>query len=369
MPLKLLSDLVSFKTITPNGEDAIDYCSAFLERLGFNCQKLVFGEVSNLYAKFGNSDKNICFAGHIDVVPPQGGWDSDPFVLTERNGRLYGRGTNDMKGPLSAGLLAIADFLNSTNPDFSISVLLTCDEEIMGDNGTTKVVDFLQSHSEKIKGCVLCESCSPGRSGEYIKIGCRGSLNIDFRSVGDQCHVVNGKKFGNHLHEFVEFLSRFSKTALDSGNSKFSPSDIEMTSIDIGNPVRNIVPQEAVAKFNIRFNDIWTFDKLEAFICSLLPQNISVSFERFGFPFIGADDQFVGFLSKCLAETLGFNPEIGTVGGNSDALSIHRITNVVEIGSPINEAHIVNEFILKDDLVKLRKIYLNILRNFQYTTF
>ena len=364
MHLKLLSDLVSFKTITPRGEEAIDYCSNFLKNLGFNCQKLVFGEVSNLYAKFGNSTKNLCFAGHIDVVPPLDGWDSDPFVLIERDGLLYGRGTNDMKGPLSAGLAAISDFLNSNNPDFSISVLLTSDEEIMGDNGTKKVIEFLKDHNEKITGCVLCESCSPEKSGEYIKIGCRGSLNVDLKSEGKQCHVVSGKELGNHLHDFIQFLSKFLQTTLDEGNQNFSPSDIEMTSIDVGNLVRNIIPQIATAKFNIRFNDLWTFDKLEKFINDSLPKNITATFERFGYPFIGADQKFIDFISNSISGSINIVPKVGTVGGNSDALSIHELTNVVEVGSPIDGAHIVNECIAKDDLSKLKKIYLSILKSF-----
>lgn len=361
--LKLLTDLVSFKTITPHGEDAIDYCADFLKNLGFNCQKLNFGNVSNLYAKFGNFDKNLCFAGHIDVVPPLDGWDSDPFTLTESNGLLYGRGTNDMKGPLSAAFAAISDFINNESPKFSISVILTSDEEIMGDDGTKKVIEFLQKNGEKIDGCVLCESCSPGQSGEYIKIGCRGSLNIDFKSKGDQCHVVSGNVFGNHLHDFVAFLSKFSQIKLDNGNSNFSPSNIEMTSIDVGNNVRNIIPHTAIAKFNIRFNDHWTFEKLEDFIKNLLPENITVEFERFGYPFVGSDLNFIEFLSNSIFETIAIKPTVGTSGGNSDALSISKLTNVVEIGSPISGAHIVNEFISISDMEKLRKIYFNIIKN------
>jgi succinyl-diaminopimelate desuccinylase len=139
--IKLLSDLVGFRTVTPYGKDAIDYCSKFLETLGFFCKKLSFGDVSNLYAKFGNFEKNLCFAGHIDVVPPVGDWSTDPFALTEKDGNLYGRGTNDMKGPLSSCFAAINDFI-TTEPstNFSISIILTSDEEVMGEDGAKKVV-------------------------------------------------------------------------------------------------------------------------------------------------------------------------------------------------------------------------------------
>lgn len=361
---KLLVDLVRFKSITPNGEEAIEYCAHFLKNLGFNCSILKFGDVSNLYAKLGNFSKNLCFAGHIDVVPPLNNWKSDPFELRENNGLLYGRGTNDMKGPLSACFSAISEYIkNHPNPKFSISVILTSDEEIMGENGTKNVIKYLKEKNEKITGCVLCESCSPKESGEYIKIGCRGSLNVDVKSTGHQCHVVSGKSFGNHLHDFVEKISNFCKIKLDEGNSNFSPSDIELTSIDAKNEIRNIIPSEIVAKFNIRFNDFWNFDKLENFIKKAFT-NLTVIFERFGTPFIGADSVFIEFLSKSLKKTLGNFPEIGTEGGNSDAVSIRELTNVVEIGSPIVNAHIVNEFISINDLLKLKKIYYNIISDF-----
>lgn len=364
MYLKLLADLVSFRTITPEGYDAIDYCAGFLEKLGFRCHKLNFGEVSNLYARYGNFEKNICFAGHIDVVPPMDGWDTDPFVLTERDGKLYGRGTNDMKGPLSSALSAIATFLQEHDPNFSISVLLTSDEEIMGDNGTNKVVEWLSARNENLTGCVLCESCSPEKSGEYIKIGCRGSLNVDLISTGTQCHVVNGQKYGNHLNDFMAFLSIFCDTSLDDGNKRFSPSDIEMTSIDVGNDTRNVIPSKATAKFNIRFNDNWTFDALENFIATMLPKNISVHFQRFSAPFIGANDNFIEFCSSAITKAIGIMPKNGTYGGNSDAVSLHRITNVVEIGTPISNAHIVNEWCSIDELRTLKRIYYTIIDSF-----
>jgi len=361
MYLKLLEDLVSFETVTPEGSSAINYCSSFLEKLGFTCWKLQFGNVANLYAKYGDFEKNLCFAGHIDVVPPMEGWNTNPFILTNRDGKLYGRGTNDMKGPLSSALSAIAKFLNTNPRGVSISVLLTSDEEIMGEDGTNRVVEWLLSRNEKIKGCILCESCSPSRSGEYIKIGCRGSLNVDFTSMGAQCHVVNGKQYGNHLHGFVAFLSQFSNTALDAGSANFSPSDIEMTSVDVDNDTRNVIPGIATAKFNIRFNDNWSFDTLEDFITKKLPQNISVKFKRFSAPFIGAGDEFIKFCSSAVTKAIGVVPECGTYGGNSDAVSLHRITDVVEIGTPISNAHIVNEWCSIEELQVLETVYYELL--------
>lgn len=360
---KLLADLVSFKSVTPNCDDAIRYCANFLKNLGFDCRILKFQDVSNLYAKLGNFPKNICFAGHVDVVPPLDNWATNPFELTEHNGLLLGRGTNDMKGPLSACLSAISEYIKEA-PNFSISVMLTGDEEIMGENGMKKLVEYLKQKNEKITGCILCESCSPVKAGEYIKIGCRGSLNIDIKSIGEQCHVVSEKFRGNHLHQFVRYISKFCDMLLDEGNPNFAPSDIELTSIDAGNLVRNIIPQEITAKFNIRFNDIWNFDKLEKFIRESFPGFV-VEFERFGMPFIGSNQEFIEFLSKSINRSIGKTPEVGTSGGNSDALSIRDITNVVEIGSQISNAHIVNEYISTRDLAKLKKIYYNIISDFR----
>ncbi|MDR1391472.1 MAG: succinyl-diaminopimelate desuccinylase [Holosporales bacterium] len=363
--IELLSKLVSFKSVTPDGADAISYCFDFLQKLGFSCQELKFGNVTNLYAKFGDFEKNLCFAGHVDVVPAFGRWDTPPFVLTEKNNLLYGRGTNDMKGPLSACFAAIHDFITLSPTYFSLSVILTSDEEIMEGNGTKKVIDFLKSKGEKISACIVCESCSPRNAGEYIKIGCRGSLNVDLISIGPQCHVINGKTYGNHLHGFVEFLSYLSKIQLDEGGGDFPASDFELTSIDVGNNVRNIIPEKAIAKLNIRFNDLWNFEKLEKLISRKLPNNVNASFERFGCPFIGSKEKFIEFLSKSITKSIGISPKIGTLGGSSDALFIKELTNVVEIGSSISNAHISNEFISKDDMLKLRKIYFSIMNDFE----
>jgi succinyl-diaminopimelate desuccinylase len=364
--LDILGRLVSFKSISPHDDGTIQFCKIFLERLGFTCDVLIFSGVNNLYAKLGDSSKNLCFAGHVDVVPPLDGWSSDPFELTIKNRRAFGRGTNDMKGPLASCFSAIRyvienDLLNS---DISISVMLTSDEEIMGDYGTKSVVNFLKERGEKITGCVLCESCSPYGSGEYIKIGCRGSLNVDIESKGTQCHVANANLVGNHIHSFIKMLDSLCNNKLDDGNERFVPSSVQLTSIQTpNNPARNVVPSKASALLNVRFNDEWTFDSLEQYIADHTG-GFNVSFLRFGYPFIGASTAFTQFLSESIAKTTGKSPEIGTDGGNSDAIFIGEITDVAEIGSPIINAHIVDEFIELSDLEKLHHIYRDIILSF-----
>jgi succinyl-diaminopimelate desuccinylase len=361
--VQILRDLVSFRTITPRGLDAIKYCSNFLSDLGFRCQILEYGDVSNLYARLGSCEKNICFAGHVDVVPPSGNWKTDPFALCEKDGVFYGRGVNDMKGPLSSALAAIRDFVSLANKNISISVMLTSDEEVMCGDGCEKVVEFLKAKKETITGAVLCESCSPRGAGEYIKTGCKGSLNVEITSLGKQCHVVNGRSFGNHIHSFIGVLNELVNLHLDDGNENFTPSDLEITSIDVGNETRNLIPSSATAKLNIRFNELWTFEKLENLISEIAGDN-KILFQRFGHPIICKNHEFIDFLKNAIYDATGQIPEVGTVGGNSDAFSIESITDVVEIGSSTSEAHIENEFISDKDLIKLRNIYLSVLNNF-----
>ncbi len=377
----ILTNLVKCKSVTPYSDGAIEYCNQLLNNWGFNSNIYQYGDVFNLYARYGNINKNICIAGHIDVVPPIGNWHYNPWELTENNSKLYGRGTNDMKGPLSAALAAVYYYINN-NPKSSISVMLTSDEEVMTENGMKSLVKTLINQREKIDYCIVCESCSKGNTGEYIKIGCKGSLNIDLISHGEQCHVAS---CNNHINRFIKVLNDLVNNDLDNNkeqidptkllhdnNEQFNPiasnilqekSIINITSIDIGNNVRNIVPASAHAKLNIRFANIWNHDDLEQYIVSKLYNNIEYKFERFGYPFIGASIKYINKVKSIIEKVLNKQIEIGTDGGNSDALSIHEITEVVEIGSPLAQAHIVDEYITLEDMEKLFNIYKAILEN------
>lgn len=375
--IKILENLVAFRSVSPQDDGAIDYCMNFLQNLGFSCKKLSFGGVNNLYARIGNAPKNLCFAGHVDVVPPLHGWSTDPFTLTLKNNELaFGRGVNDMKGPLAACLSAISDVVSQKQlplDDISLSIMLTSDEEIMGVNGTQSVVKFLKDCGEKITGCVLCESCSPdgdNSTGEYIKIGCRGSLNIDITSRGPQCHVATAKSVGNHLHAFVTMINNLCNTKLDDGNEMFAASSIQLTSLDTSNnKVRNIVPPFAQALLNVRFNNIWTLDTIEQHITKFVQAhdgNFEITYQRFGNSFIGSSDKFIEKLKLIIENTSQIQRSIsaGTDGGNSDALFIRELCDVVEIGSQICNAHIVDEYIKISELEKLYAIYKEIILKF-----
>lgn len=368
--LEILNELVSRKSITPDDGGIIDYCQSMLDGIGFQTRKLVFGDVTNLYARIGTTGPNLCFAGHIDVVPAIGSWSVSPFELTLKGDRVFGRGTNDMKGPLASALSAAESIiLNEALPnDTSLSFLLTSDEELMGDYGTKKVVEFLKEKKEVINHCILCESSSIYGSGEYVKVGCRGSLNIDIKSEGMQTHVAMAPQLGNHIHNFIKLINNLITSNLDEGTSLFPPSSLQITSIDIGNNVRNIIPSLASTKLNIRFNDLWTQESLKEHILNI-SNGFILSFEHFGNAFVSSSPEFTDFLTDSILQTIGKKPYVGTEGGNSDALFIKDMCPTAEIGSPVVNAHIVNEYILLKDLQILYDIYSGIMKNYSSMRF
>ena len=361
--LEILQKLVACRSISPHDGGAIDYCAKFLQNIGFACHVTQFGDIKNLYAKYGHGDDCLCFAGHVDVVPPFSGWESDPFCLVVSHDKAIGRGTNDMKGPLAAVLKAIsdADLTNKT-----ISVMLTSDEEIMGEYGTNSIVNFLLQKNEKITGCVLCESCAKGNAGEYVKIGCKGSLSVDVMSKQEQCHVSIARYSGNCVNNLISFLNDLLPD-LDDGSENFEPSSAQLTYLQTPDvKSRNVVPNQAMALLNIRFSDRWSFDSLENHIMSMAAKKsgITVEFLRCKEPFIGSTERWTKMLQNSVHRAIGVRPECGTYGGNSDAVFIRKLCPVAEIGSSIHNAHISNEYITLQDLNKLYTIYSQIIEDF-----
>ena len=360
--LQILQKLISFKSISPCDSGAIDFCAEFFKNLGFECHILQFGEVKNLYARRG-SGKSLCFAGHVDVVPPFDGWETDPFELKICCDKAIGRGANDMKGPLAAMMQAILE----ADCDVPLSIMLTSDEEIMGEHGTNAIVDFLKKSDEQIAGCVLCESCSKDCAGEYIKIGCKGSLSVDVVCRKIQCHVAMARYLGNCVNNLVSFVNDLLQ-GFDNGNENFEPSSVQLTYLktpEINS--RNVVPNVAMALLNIRFCDLWCCESLESKILYMSKQysDIAVDFHRGKEPFIGSTKEWTVFLQKSMQNVIHKIPECGTYGGNSDAVFIKDLCPVVEIGSPIANAHMSNEYILISDLEKLKNIYLQIIKDFK----
>src|SRR5947209_6135361 len=363
-PAALAAALIRRPSVTPKDEGAIDLVASALEKLGFDCHRLVFGDIHNLYARRGDGRPNLCFAGHTDVVPTGAAeaWSFDPFSATIRDGALCGRGAVDMKGAIAAFIAAAARYLDGRGRDFagSISLLITGDEEGDAVNGTRKVLDWLEERSEKIDACLVGEPTSAQSLGDMIKIGRRGSMTGRLAVHGFQGHTAYPHLADNAAHRLVAMLHALTTAELDRGSEHFQPSTLQVSTIDIGNPAANVIPAIARAVFNIRFNDCWTSEKLERW----LRQRLDEVGGRYVLDMSVSGEAFVvapGMLSDCLGEAIrritGKTPELSTTGGTSDARFIRAHCPVAEFGLVGLTMHKVDERVELSDLVALTEIY------------
>jgi succinyl-diaminopimelate desuccinylase len=274
--LALAQDLIRCRSVTPQDGGTLAVLEKALGSLGFACHRLKFEaagtpSVENLYARIGSAAPHFCFAGHSDVVPPGDGWSHDPFTPTIRNGVLYGRGAADMKSALAAFVAAAARTLQNGPPKGSISMMVTGDEEGPAINGTAKIIAWLEARGERIDHCVVGEPTSVGHAGDTLKIGRRGSMSFQVTVKGVQGHVGYPQKAINPIPALAQLVTQLSAETLDKGNAHFDPSTLAFTTMDVGNPATNVIPAEAKASFNIRFNDKhtpttlmnWVSDKAE----------------------------------------------------------------------------------------------------------
>ena len=363
-PAALAAALIRRPSVTPKDEGALDLVAVALEQLGFDCHRLVFGDIHNLYARRGVGRPNLCFAGHTDVVPTGAteAWSFDPFSASLHDGALCGRGAVDMKGAIAAFIAAAERFLSQPGRDFagSISLLITGDEEGDAVNGTRKVLDWLKERGERIDACLVGEPTSAQSLGDMIKIGRRGSMTGRLTVHGVQGHTAYPHLADNAAHRLVAMLHALSAAELDRGSEHFQPSTLQVSTIDVGNPAANVIPATARAVFNIRFNDCWTSVKLERWLRQRLDEvggrytlDISVSGEAF----VVAP----GRLSDCLADAIrrvtGRTPELSTTGGTSDARFIRAHCPVAEFGLVGLTMHKVDERVELSDLATLTAIY------------
>jgi succinyl-diaminopimelate desuccinylase len=363
-PAELAAALIRCPSVTPKDEGALDLVAAALEKLGFDCHPLVFGDINNLYARRGDGRPNLCFAGHTDVVPTgtAEAWSFDPFSATLQDGALCGRGAVDMKGAIAAFIAAAGRYLDERGRNFagSISLLITGDEEGDAINGTRKVLDWLAERGETIDACLVGEPTSAQQLGDMVKIGRRGSMTGRLTAHGVQGHTAYPHLAENAAHRLVAMLHALTAAELDRGSEHFQPSTLQISTIDIGNPAANVIPATARAVFNIRFNDCWTSEKLELWLRQRLDEvggryalDISVSGEAF----VVAS----GVLSDCLAEAIrrvtGRTPELSTTGGTSDARFIRAHCPVAEFGLVGLTMHKVDERVELSELNDLTAIY------------
>ena len=264
-PVELTSELIRCESITPKSDGSIDLIISYLEPLGFTCTKIDFGEgnekVENLYAKFGNLEPNICFGGHVDVVPTGdiNNWSINPFGGDIKKGKIWGRGAADMKSGIASFIAAVSEFLK-INKDLnnygSISLIITSDEEGKAINGTKKVVDWLTNKGESISGCIVGEPTNVNEVGDTVKIGRRGSYTGSIIVRGTQGHVGYPHLAENPINSLLKMLEPLLEVYLDDGTKEFQPSSVMITSIDVNNDASNVIPGEVKAKFNIRFNTL-----------------------------------------------------------------------------------------------------------------
>ena len=267
-PVALTRDLIRSPSVTPVDAGAMATLKGALEALGFTCRDLPFEGTPNLYARRGNDGPNLCFAGHTDVVPTGtvAAWSHDPFAAEVRDGVLFGRGAVDMKGGIACWLAAVSRVLAEAGVPGSLSFLITGDEEGPALHGTKRVVEQLIAEGERIDACVVGEPSSSQHLGDMIKVGRRGSLNSWITVKGRQGHVAYPDRAANPVPVLVRLLNRLAEAHLDDGYPEFPPSNLEITTVDVGNPASNVIPAEATARLNIRFNPTHTGDALSKWL-------------------------------------------------------------------------------------------------------
>jgi succinyl-diaminopimelate desuccinylase len=372
----LTSKLIRCESITPNSAGAIELLISYLEPLGFKCKKINFGEgiekVENLYARFGTKGPNICFAGHVDVVPTGDikKWSMDPFGGEIKQGKIWGRGAADMKSGIAAFLSSVSNFL-SKEKDFekigSISFLIKSEEEGNAINGTKKVVEWLEEKEEKITACIVGEPTNVSEMGDTIKVGRRGSFTGFLKVKGVQGHVGYPHLADNPINSLIKMLEPFVKIYLDEGTENFQPSSVMITSVDVNNNASNVIPGEVSATFNIRFNNLHTINSLKAMLknqFNKITQNYEFNYYCNAEPFLTNDEFLKSTIEKAIKSVVKINPKQSTSGGTSDARFISKICPVVEFGLVGKTMHKIDENVDVDDITKLVSIYSFFLSNY-----
>lgn len=362
----LTQDLIRRPSVTPLDAGAIDIVIGELEPLGFTCTKLKFGEIENLFARRGTDGPHFCFAGHTDVVPPgdEKSWNHPPFGAEIADGKIYGRGASDMKGNIAAFIAALSE----TPPGKgSISLLITGDEEGPAINGTVKVLEWMAQNGHTPDVALVGEPTNPDSMGEEIKIGRRGSLSGTLVVRGVQGHVAYPHRADNPIPKLARMVDALSTLALDSGSAHFGASTLQVTNIHVGNTADNVIPGQAVAKFNIRFNDQWNAASLEEKIrdtLNAIGSDYVLTMHCGAESFLTQPGAFTTLVSDAVKAATGRTPQLSTGGGTSDARFIQKYCPVVECGVTNKTIHQVDEHVVIADLKTLQTIYRDILARY-----
>ncbi len=372
-PVLLTQALIRCPSVTPEEAGALSLLEAVLAPAGFDCHRLPMTEpgtpdVDNLYARFGRGQPHLCFAGHTDVVPVgnASAWTRPPFGAEIHDGILYGRGAVDMKGAIACFVAAALRFIdrNRGRQDFSLSLLITGDEEGPSINGTMKVLDWMRAKGEVMDAAIVGEPSNPKSLGDEIKIGRRGSLSGEIVVSGIQGHAAYPQLAENPIPKLARLIDRLSSTPLDAGTPDFEPSSLQVTVISVPNTATNVIPGEARAKLNVRYNDLWRRPKVEAWVreqCAAAAAEVSA---RFDVTFSGTGDVFltkpgplVETMRSAVTAATGREPALTTNGGTSDARFIQAFCPVIEFGLINETIHAIDERVAVADLIKLTDIY------------
>lgn len=371
-PIALAQALIRQPTVNPCHDGAQDLLAEVLESLGFRTRRYHFEGVDNLYARLGGAQPNLCFAGHTDVVPvgDDAGWTVDPFGAEIRNGIMYGRGTSDMKGAIAAFTVAAARYVADHGmPQGSISLLITGDEEGPGLHGTRRLLPAVIADGEVLDHCIVGEPTSEDVIADIVKNGRRGSLNAVVKAVGKQGHAAYPEKSANPMPVLLDALQKLRAMKLDDGSPGFQPSNLEITTIDVGNTAHNVIPAQAMAKFNIRFNPNHTGDALMKRITNLITTTtngvtVTVDMRVTGEAFYTTPGKFTDQVVGAVKAETGREPALTTGGGTSDARYIKDVCPVAELGVRNEMAHKVDECIPVDEIETLCRIYYRLLASY-----
>lgn len=371
-PVALSQALIRQPTVNPCRDGAQDILAGVLDSLGFRTKRYHFEGVDNLYARLGSQAPNFCFAGHTDVVPvgDAASWTTDPFGAEIKGGVLYGRGAADMKTSIAAFTVAVARYLADHGPpQGSISLLITGDEEGPGLYGTRRLLPAVIADGEKFDHCLVGEPTSEDVLGDIVKNGRRGSLNGVIRAVGKQGHVAYPEKSANPVPVLLDALAKLRAIKLDNGSPGFQPSNLEVTTIDVGNTAHNVIPASASAKFNIRFNPNHKGDDLMARLRQLIGSaqgavTLDVDMRVTGEAFYTGEGRLTDLIIAAVKAETHRTPQLTTGGGTSDARYIKDVCPVAELGVRNEMAHKVDEHIPIDEIETLCRIYYRLLAGY-----
>jgi succinyl-diaminopimelate desuccinylase len=368
--LALTQELMSLSSVTPEDKGCQARLAELLAPLGFVCETIQSGDVTNLWARKGTAQPLVVFAGHTDVVPtgPLEKWQSHPFQPTLRDGRLYGRGASDMKTSIAAMVVACEEF-TAAHPDHkgSIGFLITSDEEGPAIDGTVVVCNALKARGEQLDYCIVGEPTSAKTLGDMIKNGRRGTMSGKLTVKGIQGHIAYPQLARNPIHQAAPALAELVAEQWDAGNEYYLPTSWQISNIHGGTGASNVIPGEVVIDFNFRFSTASTVEGLQQRVHAILDKHgleYDLKWTVGGLPFLTPRGDLSDALAKAIKDETGLDTELSTTGGTSDGRFIAQICpQVIEFGPPNDSIHKIDEHIEVRYIDPLKNIYRKTLEN------